>query len=120
MPKTDNGGSNGSDDLTPDRETRWNRVVRRLYDPDRDGGLTTAIVFAVADAEGVAPTEVESPVLYDVIDVAGIEAAFFDARSDEPARETTGRAEFRYAGYLVEVASDGWVTVYEPNDPQPG
>lgn len=117
MPKTDNGGTDGGDDMTPDRDTRWRRVVRRLYEPDRDGDLTTAIVFAIADARDVAPTEVNSPALYDVVDVAGIERAFFGARADESARETTGSVEFRYAGYLVEIESDGWVQVSEPTEP---
>ena len=123
MPKTNNGeaggGTDSGDDVTPDRDARWRQVAKRLYDPERDGALTTVIVFAIADAEGVAPIEVDAPTLYKVVDVGAIERALFGARPDGSARETTGSVEFRYAEYLVEVSSDGWVQVCEPTDPEP-
>ncbi|EMA57648.1 HalOD1 output domain-containing protein [Halorubrum kocurii] len=123
MPKTNNGGAgsgtDSGDDVTPDRDTRWQQVAKRLYDPDQDDALTSVIVFAIADAEGVAPTEVDAPTLYNVVDVAAIEGALFGARPDGTARETTGSVEFRYAEYLVEVNSGGWVRVCEPTDPEP-
>jgi len=118
MPKSDKTGPNGGDDPTVDRDSQWRQVVRRLYEPDRDGGLTAAIVFAIADAEGVAPTEVNSPPLYEAVDAERIEQALFGSETGETVREATGRVEFRYADYLVSVGSDGWVRVSEPTRPE--
>lgn len=111
--RSDSGGTDGADAF-PARETRWQQVAKRLYDPDQDGALTAVIVFAIADAEGVKPTEIDAPTLYEVVDVAAIEQALFGTLPTESSRETTGRLEFRYTEYLVEVNSDGWVQVHEP------
>lgn len=49
------------------------QAVQRHYDPDEMGELTVAIVFAIAEAAGVSPTEMESPPLYTVIDASALE-----------------------------------------------
>ncbi|NKE35788.1 hypothetical protein GWG54_08135 [Natronococcus sp. JC468] len=72
------------------------------------------MVFAIAEAEGISPSEVKSPPLYDSVDVAGVEDAFFGSDSGNGSRRGTGTVEFRYTEYLVKVRSDGWVEVYEP------
>ncbi|MFO8114751.1 MAG: HalOD1 output domain-containing protein [Halorubrum sp.] len=118
MPKSDKSGPNGGADRTVDRDSRWHHVVQQRYEPDRDGGLTTAIVFALADAEGVAPTEMTSPTLYDAVDATGIEQALFGSGTTAASGEATGTVEFRYADYLVNVESDGWIHVYEPTRPE--
>jgi hypothetical protein len=100
-----------SNDTPFGRQRRWRHVAQRRYEPDRDGGLTTAIVFAIADAEGVSPDDLHSPPLYEVVDVAGIERALFGSNSD-------GSIEFRYTEYLVKIGSDQWVQVYEPTEPE--
>jgi hypothetical protein len=69
-------GAGGTDD-------RWTQVTQRHYDPDRDTELTTAIVFALAEAEGISPSEVKSLPLYEVVNVAAIESVF-----SGPGRET--------------------------------
>ncbi len=89
----------------------------RLYEPDRDGGLTTAIVFTIADAKGVSPSEIRSPKLYDIVDVPGIEKAFFSTDTAGTTQPGMGTVEFRYAEYLVEISSDGRIGVYESTDP---
>ena len=108
-------GGVGSDEPAPTDEPRWRQVAQRLYEPDGDEELTTAIVFAVADAAGVSPTEVRSPPLYEVVDAAAIEDVFFGS-----GRETrgTGTVEFRYQGYRVEIRSDGWIVIFEPDEPE--
>ncbi|WP_424015940.1 HalOD1 output domain-containing protein [Halorubrum xinjiangense] len=103
------------DTPTLSQNAHWNRVAQRLYDPEGNGELVTDIVFAVADAEGVEPTELEAR-LYHTIDPEGIERAFFGPEPTEAARNGTESVEFRYAGYLVDVRSDGF-HVYEPFDP---
>lgn len=118
MTRSDDGGTGSDDDPTLDRDTPWRPVAQQLYEPDRDGGLTTAIVFALADAEDVPPTELKSPPLYESVDVAGIEQTFFRMDDDDGSRQGTGAVEFRYAEYLVKVRSDGWVQVYEPSEPE--
>ena len=116
--RTDSGGTDGVDAF-PAWETRWQQVAKRLYDPDQDDALTTVIVFAIADAEDVRPTEITTPTLYEVVDVAAIEQVLFGTLPTESPRETTGRLEFRYTEYLVEVNSDGWVQLYEPAESEP-
>ncbi|MCU4754107.1 hypothetical protein OB919_19340 [Halobacteria archaeon AArc-curdl1] len=95
------------------RDTQWRQVAQRHYEHDRDTELTTAIVFAIATAKDVSPTEIRSPPLYEAVDVAAIEAAFFRLGRDAGARQGTGTVEFRYTDYLVKVTSDGWIQVYE-------
>lgn len=100
-----------SDD-TPNIEApdEWTQVAQRHYDPRTPGELTTAIVFAIADARGGDPGEVRSPPLYDIVDVAAIEDVFFtDSATDDG--DGTGTTEFRYEEFLVRVQSDGWVRV---------
>ncbi|TYL36189.1 hypothetical protein CV102_23930 [Natronococcus pandeyae] len=118
MTKSDNGGIGSDDESTLDYDTHWRQVEQQLYEPDRDGGLTTAIVFALADAEDVSPSEVKSPPLYESVDVAGIERTFFGLNNDKKSRQGTGAVEFRYTGYLVKVRSDGWIQVYESSEPE--
>lgn len=116
MEKTD-GGTMRDDDPTSGVDTHWSQVAQRHY--ERDGGweLTTVIVYAIAEAEGVAPEEVKSPPLYESVDVAAIEDAFFGPDVSEASRQGAGTVEFRYREYLVTVTSDGWIQVYEPSDP---
>lgn len=115
MTKSSNDGTGSDDDPTLNQDIHWRQVAQRLYEPDRDGELTTAIVFALADAEDVSPSEVKSPPLYVAVDVAGIEQTFFGIDNDEQSRQGTGTVEFRYTEYLVKVRSDGWIQVYEPS-----
>lgn len=114
MTKSDDGETGSDDDPTLDHDTHWQQVTQRLYEPDRDGGLTTAIVFALADAEDVSPSEVKSPPLYESVDVAGIEQSLFGQNNGDGHRQGTGGVEFRYTEYLVKVRSDGWIQIYEP------
>ncbi|SDK35071.1 HalOD1 output domain-containing protein [Natronorubrum texcoconense] len=97
-------------------DTHWRQVAQRHYEPDRDGGLTTPIVFAIAEAADVSPSEVKSPPLYETVDVAGIEDAFFGSSAGTAPRRGTGTVEFHYTDYLVKVRSDGWIQIYEPTD----
>lgn len=91
----------------------WTQVARRHYDPDDATDLTTVVVTAIAAAEGVAPRDVRSPVLYEHVDVSTVADVFFGPTVTERGRQGRGRIEFRYEGYRVEVASDGRVTVSE-------
>ncbi|MFC6862833.1 HalOD1 output domain-containing protein [Halomicroarcula sp. GCM10025817] len=105
-----------NDDSTMGATTHWSQVAQRHYEPDGRGELTTAIVYAIAEAEGVSPSEVTSPPLYDIVDVPAIEGAFFGPNVAEESRQGVGSVEFQYTEYLVKVRSDGWVQVYEPTE----
>ena len=111
MTVSDDAETNAGDNMPFGQQENWRQVAQRRYEPDRDGGLTTAIVFAIADAEGVSPDNLHSPPLYDVVDVAGIERALFGSNSD-------GSIEFRYTKYLVKIGSDWWIQVYESTEPE--
>lgn len=103
------------DDLDPshgEEETRQT-VEQRPYERGGSADLTTVIVEAVAAAEGVDPTAVTSPPLYEVVDVAAIEDGFFGPEIAGDRRDSAGSVNFRYRGFLVTVTSDGWVAVAE-------
>ncbi|WP_276273200.1 HalOD1 output domain-containing protein [Haloarcula litorea] len=88
-------------------------VAQRHHDPT-DAELTVDIVSAVADAEGVAPRELEDP-LYEAVDAAALAETFFSGGVADLPTEGVGTVEFRYVGYLVTVGSDGWIRVYDPS-----
>lgn len=110
-----NDGDPDSEDTDRKQAVRWEQVAQRHYDPDGCGELATAIVFAVADADGVPPVEVKSPPLYESVDVAAIESAFFGSRTRPHSGGRPGTVEFRYADYIVNVRSNGWIQIYEPS-----
>jgi len=95
-----------------DTETHQSQVAQRHYEPNGNGELTTAIIYAIAEAEGVSPCEVKSPPLYESADVPAIEDAFFGPDGDRESWRGTGTFEFQYADYLVKIRSDGWIQVY--------
>lgn len=63
--------------------------------------LAVAVVKAVADAEGVDPVDLSSPLAYTV-DPDALDTLF---------RAGTGRVTFDYCGYLVAVDADRTVEV---------
>lgn len=93
--------------------THRTQVAQRHYEPNGTDELTTTIVFAIADARGVSPSEVKSPPLYECVDAPALEKTFFGSDITHESRRGTGTVEFRYAEYLVKVRSDGWVQVFE-------
>jgi len=105
-------------DPTSDTETHRSQVAQHSYEPNGNDELTTAIIYAIAEAEGVSPSEVKSPPLYGSVDVPAIEDAFFGPDGDRESRQGTGTVEFRYIDYLVKIRSDGWIQVYEPSEPE--
>lgn len=111
----DADGGTDSGEPSPEQDAHWHQIAQRLYDPGRDEELTTAIVFALADAAGVEPTELTSPPLYEVVDAAAIEETFFGSGRAKPG---SGTVEFRYEEYRVEVRSDGWIHVFEQTEPE--
>ncbi|MFB6155058.1 MAG: HalOD1 output domain-containing protein [Haloferacaceae archaeon] len=88
----------------------WVYETQARYEPEESRDLTTVIVSAIADAEGVPAVDVKSPPLYDVIDVASIEHALF-GHSEAERADADSLVEFRYNEYKVRVRPDGWVTV---------
>lgn len=61
--------------------------------------LSAAVATAVADREGVDPTELEPP-LFDVVDVDALDSVF---------HADTGTVSFEYAGYQVTVDNEATV-----------
>ncbi|KZX49592.1 hypothetical protein AV929_20655 [Haloarcula sp. K1] len=104
------------DDPTSSANTHGTQVAQRHYEPNGQGELTTAIIYAIAEADGVSPREVKSPPLYDSVDVPAIEKAFFRPNVGAGSRQGVGTVEFQYTDYLVKVQSDGWVRVYDPTE----
>ncbi|WP_306052992.1 HalOD1 output domain-containing protein [Natronococcus wangiae] len=92
----------------------WQTVVQAHYDHDDRHDLTTTIILAIAEAEGVPPTAIKSPRLDDLIDVPAVEEALFDARTDTQEIDREESFTFRYSDYQVRIQSDGWVLVSAP------
>lgn len=70
--------------------------------------LSTAVVNAIADAEGVDPTELEP--LYETVNPDALDALF---RPVSDGDRRTGRATFRMNGYEVVATSSGRVHLTE-------
>lgn len=71
--------------------------------------LSQAIVTAVAEEEGVEPTEL--PPLFRVIDTDALDVLFTPRGREKP--QTEGRVVFHYLGYEVTVDSAGRVKLDE-------
>lgn len=86
-----------------------------LLSVDRSRGtrepLSVTIVTAVAEQEGVDPTEIRPPEyesLYDVCNPEALERLF---PYDESGEATNGEVTFTFCGYEVCVSSAGTVSV---------
>jgi hypothetical protein len=104
----------------PGPASQWAEVARSRYDPDGREELTTVIVRVVAEARGVPPEALRSPVLYDCVDVPALETTLFGSPGAGELRTDAGGAwtvAFRYGDLLVRVAGDGRVSVHEPVPP---
>jgi len=102
-----------SDDADTPGRMGLEQVTRRLYDPAGDVALVTEIVYALADARNVSPTDLTSPTLYECVDVESLEATLFDGKEGPSSRRGSGTVTFQYADYVVTVWSDGWIEVSE-------
>ncbi|MFC4450144.1 HalOD1 output domain-containing protein [Halorussus aquaticus] len=86
------------------------RVSRTaLGDDDR---ISTRIVTAVADAEGIPPTEVTPP-LYRVVDPDALNQLF---ETKWAASEDGPHVSFTYCGYEVTVEGAGDIVVRTADD----
>lgn len=74
---------------------------------DQNTTLSEAVVEAVADAEGVEPTDLRP--LYDVLDPDALDSLF---QPRVPGgRSTRGQITFQYHGYEVHIDEEGQVTL---------
>ncbi|MCU4753009.1 hypothetical protein OB919_13655 [Halobacteria archaeon AArc-curdl1] len=90
--------------------------VQAHYDHDGEQDLTTTIIFAVADAEGVEPPEIKTPPLYDYVDTVAVEEALFGPAARRQNHTGTEELMFSYRGHEITVRSDGWVFVQTTGD----
>lgn len=76
-----------------------------------------AVVEAVAEAEGVRPTDLAPPEyesLHAVVDPAALDALFADRSNN--TRRPRGTVSFRFCDFDVTVDRDGRVTLEEPTE----
>lgn len=108
--------SAGTVTATVPGDAEWELTIQVPFDDGEQHDLTSAIVVAVAETEGVSPIEIEDPPLYEVLDVDALETAFFG--SDETVQDADGlrTVEFMYRGHRVVVRSDGWVQVFDAEE----
>ncbi|APW99205.1 hypothetical protein CHINAEXTREME_16135 [Halobiforma lacisalsi AJ5] len=76
--------------------------------------LSFEVIAAIAEREGVDPTEIEPPeydALYDVVNPEALDSLFAPREDGTP--RGTGQVEFQFCGYHVVVTSEGEVDVSE-------
>lgn len=71
--------------------------------------MSEAIIRAVADAEGVDPSELDTP-LFEVVDPDALDTLF---RFPADRSRSTGCISFEYYGYGVNVHADGQLILTE-------
>ncbi|MGQ3412202.1 HalOD1 output domain-containing protein [Natrinema sp. LN54] len=79
--------------------------------------LSQAVIEAVAEAEGVSPTEISPPAyepLHAVVDPAALDALFADRHNG--ASRSLGTVSFPFCGYDVTVSQDGTVLLEDPTE----
>ncbi len=77
-----------------------------------ESSLSFEVIAAVAEREGVDPTEIEPPTydaLYDVVNPEALDSLFAPREDGTP--RAAGRVEFPFCGYQVVVTSDGTVEI---------
>ena len=97
-----------------DDTTEWTFAEQAHYARDSDRDLTTELIFAIAAADDSDPRNLKDPPLYECVDTAAIEDAFFGPEVASGERDGEGTISFRYNQYRIEVAADGWITVLKP------
>lgn len=104
------GSERGGDRVPAD--TEWELTVQVPFDRGELHDLTSAIIVGVAEAEGISPRRVKEPPLYEIVDVAALEEAFFGSPTLAPSNDTFRSVEFMYRGHRIVVRSDAWIQVY--------
>ncbi|WP_167837337.1 HalOD1 output domain-containing protein [Halosimplex halophilum] len=94
------------DDRVAAREGGSSVVHSKAADRPAGTDLSIAVVEAVAEAKGVAPTEMEET-LYDAVDPDALDRLFTDRETGELA----GRVVFELEAHEVTVQSNGDVLV---------
>ncbi|MFC4356562.1 HalOD1 output domain-containing protein [Halobium salinum] len=98
-----------SHDIKSMVESNQPGVAHRVsFDTDSGRSLSTAVAFAVAEARGVDPVDLApDTVLADLVDTEVLDVLVDD---DRPAPEEW-EFEFSLGGEMVNIASDGTITV---------
>lgn len=95
-------------------DTEWTLETQVPFEAGGRHDLTAAIIVGVATAEDVSPKAITEPPLYEILDVAALEAAFFGSTTIGRHDDSFRSVEFMYRGHRVVVRSDAWVQVYRP------
>jgi len=83
---------------------------QRLESTRAKHSLSTDVIYAIADYEGVDPLRLDPP-LFEAIDLDALDALFSGTEAPSPATVT-----FSYKGYEVSVSSSGAVEISEAGD----
>lgn len=92
-------------------------VVDTRYDTDESTSVSDALVEAIADAEGVAPTEM--PSLYDTVDLDALSRLI---ERPDGAGDPNAMFSFMFEKWNVFVRADGRIRVCDGTrqiDPEP-
>lgn len=86
---TDNGTKLAQDGNETD-DSDMTFVTLAHYDRESHRDLTTEIMFAIADAEDVAPVNLKDPPLYECVNIAAIEDGFFGPKVNGHSQDNEG------------------------------
>lgn len=97
-------------DVTDRSDSFQRRGAESTYQCETGEAASEAVVNLVAALHDDDPTTMQPP-LYEAVDPDALDALFVDAagRWTRPS----GRVEFSFCGYLVEVRGDGRITVQD-------
>lgn len=98
-------------------DTEWWLATQVPFAEEAKNDLTSAIIGAVAETEGVSQREIKEPPLYEVLDVAALETAFFASDTVGQSSDALRTVEFMYRGHRIVVRSDAWVQIFEKGEP---
>lgn len=87
-------------------------VIDTEYDTDCRDSITSALVDAIATAEGIEPTELDP--LYGSVDLDALERL---VHSSAESDASNGVFSFSYETWNVFVSSDGRIRVCDGNQP---
>ncbi|GAA0203688.1 HalOD1 output domain-containing protein [Halobaculum roseum] len=96
------------------RDREWTRTARRRYDPETSADLSNVIAATIADANDVVPSGLPGAPLYECVDIDAVTR--FVENNENPGAGHRDSVRFGRDGSLVEVRTDGWVSVFSPTD----
>lgn len=93
--------------------TEWELATQIPFHEGEQHELTSTIIVAVAETEGVSPLDIKDPQLYEVVDIPAMEAVLLGSDTIGESENGLKKVEFMYRDHRIVVRSDAWIQVFE-------